>query len=75
MNFFVHSKVPKRFIKYPNTSIINLVHRLRVYCEHCGETKAELDAKIVEGKLPPCEEAEETSAGNEYEKYLYDLNL
>ncbi len=36
-----------------------------VCCEHCGETKAYLDTIRVEGKLPPCQEAEDTPAGNE----------
>lgn len=37
-----------------------------VLCEHCGETKADLAVRKVDGKFPPCKEAEEIAAGNGY---------
>jgi hypothetical protein len=30
-------------------------------CEHCGESKSTLDEWKIDGKLPPCPEADDTA--------------
>ncbi len=47
------------------------------YCKYCGEFKADLDQKRVEGRLPPCPDApveNASQAGKDYLSPLFFLN-